>query len=27
VDAFAAHLSGEHPKVLIRCNDVDEGRR
>lgn len=23
VEAFAAHLSGEHPKVLIRCNDVD----
>ncbi|WP_129662852.1 zinc-dependent alcohol dehydrogenase [Phytoactinopolyspora endophytica] len=23
-DAFAAHLSGEHSKVLIRCNDLDE---
>ncbi len=25
VDAFAAHLSGDHPKVVIRCNDLDEG--
>ena len=24
VQAFAAHVSGEHPKVVIRCNDVDE---
>ncbi|QIG39142.1 alcohol dehydrogenase catalytic domain-containing protein [Microbacterium sp. 4R-513] len=23
-DAFAAHLTGAHPKVVIRCNDVDE---
>ena len=23
--AFAVHVSGEHPKVLIRCNDLDEG--
>ena len=23
VDAFATHLTGEHPKVLIRCNDLD----
>ncbi|MEV1129253.1 alcohol dehydrogenase catalytic domain-containing protein [Agromyces sp. NPDC049794] len=25
VQAFAAHVSGEHPKVVIRCNDLDEG--
>jgi (R,R)-butanediol dehydrogenase/meso-butanediol dehydrogenase/diacetyl reductase/L-iditol 2-dehydrogenase len=26
VEAFAAHVSGRHPKVLIRCNDIaDEG--
>jgi (R,R)-butanediol dehydrogenase/meso-butanediol dehydrogenase/diacetyl reductase/L-iditol 2-dehydrogenase len=24
VEAFAEHMSGRHPKVLIRCNDVDE---
>lgn len=24
-DAFAAHLTGAHPKVLIRCNDLDHG--
>jgi len=24
VQAFAAHVSGEYPKVVIRCNDVDE---
>ncbi|MDF2573414.1 MAG: gutB [Agromyces sp.] len=23
-EAFAVHVSGEHPKVVIRCNDVDE---
>jgi L-iditol 2-dehydrogenase len=23
VEAFAAHMSGKHSKVLIRCNDVD----
>ncbi|NDL55689.1 zinc-dependent alcohol dehydrogenase [Phytoactinopolyspora mesophila] len=23
-DAFAAHLSGNHPKVLIRCNNLDD---
>jgi (R,R)-butanediol dehydrogenase/meso-butanediol dehydrogenase/diacetyl reductase/L-iditol 2-dehydrogenase len=23
VEAFAAHMSGQHPKVLIRCNDLD----
>jgi (R,R)-butanediol dehydrogenase/meso-butanediol dehydrogenase/diacetyl reductase/L-iditol 2-dehydrogenase len=23
VEAFAEHMSGRHPKVLIRCNDVD----
>ncbi|WP_309708638.1 alcohol dehydrogenase catalytic domain-containing protein [Pseudolysinimonas sp.] len=29
VEAFAAHVSGAHPKVVIRCNDVDvqEGAR
>ena len=26
VEAFAAHVSGEHPKVVIRCNPVDEVR-
>jgi (R,R)-butanediol dehydrogenase/meso-butanediol dehydrogenase/diacetyl reductase/L-iditol 2-dehydrogenase len=25
VDAFAEHLSGRHPKVLIRCNDIPDG--
>jgi L-iditol 2-dehydrogenase len=26
VEAFAAHISGRHPKVLIQCNDLpDEG--
>jgi L-iditol 2-dehydrogenase len=24
VEAFAEHLTGRHPKVLIRCNDVDD---
>jgi (R,R)-butanediol dehydrogenase/meso-butanediol dehydrogenase/diacetyl reductase/L-iditol 2-dehydrogenase len=23
VSAFDAHLTGEHPKVVIRCNDID----
>ncbi|MDX2376339.1 alcohol dehydrogenase catalytic domain-containing protein [Microbacterium sp. LRZ72] len=27
-EAFAAHVSGRHPKVIIRCNDgLDEGER
>ncbi|WP_248239882.1 zinc-dependent alcohol dehydrogenase [Microbacterium kunmingense] len=25
VAAFAEHLSGRHPKVLIRCNDIPDG--
>ena len=25
VEAFDAHVSGRHPKVLIRCNDVPDG--
>jgi L-iditol 2-dehydrogenase len=25
VEAFAAHVSGQHPKVLIRCNDIADG--
>ncbi|MFH8251142.1 zinc-binding dehydrogenase [Microbacterium sp. B2969] len=24
VEAFAAHVSGQHPKVVIRCNDLEE---
>lgn len=24
-EAFAVHVSGVHPKVVIRCNDIDEG--
>ncbi len=27
VAAFEAHVSGAHPKVLIRCNDLDETGR
>lgn len=23
-EAFAVHVSGEYPKVIIRCNDIDE---
>ena len=23
-DAFDAHMSGAHPKVVIRCNDLDD---
>jgi L-iditol 2-dehydrogenase len=26
VAAFEAHVSGEHPKVVIRCNDLEEAR-
>ena len=22
--AFAAHLSGKYPKIIIRCNQLDE---
>ncbi|MFF0905381.1 UNVERIFIED_CONTAM: alcohol dehydrogenase catalytic domain-containing protein [Kocuria sp. CPCC 205316] len=25
--AFAVHVSGEHAKVVIRCNDIDDGVR
>lgn len=25
VEAFAAHVSGAHPKVVIRCNDLEAG--
>jgi (R,R)-butanediol dehydrogenase/meso-butanediol dehydrogenase/diacetyl reductase/L-iditol 2-dehydrogenase len=26
VEAFAVHVSGIHPKVVLRCNDIaDEG--
>ena len=24
-EAFEVHVSGEYPKVIIRCNDIDEG--
>jgi L-iditol 2-dehydrogenase len=24
-EAFAVHVRGEYPKVIIRCNDIDEG--
>ena len=24
VAAFEAHVSGAHPKVIIRCNDLDD---
>jgi len=24
-EAFAMHISGRYPKVLIRCNDIDDG--
>lgn len=24
-EAFAVHVSGAHPKVVIRCNDIDDG--
>ncbi len=27
VAAFEAHVSGRHPKVVIRCNDIDDGSR
>ena len=26
-EAFAVHVSGVYPKVIIRCNDIDEGGR
>lgn len=26
-DAFAMHVSGRHPKVVIRCNELEEERR
>lgn len=26
-EAFAVHVSGVHPKVILRCNDIDDGPR
>ncbi|MGP7815220.1 zinc-dependent alcohol dehydrogenase [Glutamicibacter soli] len=24
-EAFSAHISGDHPKIVIRCNDIEDG--
>jgi L-iditol 2-dehydrogenase len=24
-EAFEAHVSGKHPKIVIRCNHIEDG--